>query len=78
MIAFLSVSNKHAPTKTSRLKVKSNPWMTSDIVKFMYKRDRIHNLAVKKKDDSLMGEYRKLMNSVTDVIKKKQEKGVFY
>ena len=71
--AFLSVSNKHAPIKTSRLKVRSNPWMTSDIVKLMYKRDRIHNLAVKRKDDSLMDEYRKLRNSVTDMIKNRKK-----
>ena len=71
------VSNKHAPIKTSRLKVRSNPWMTSDIVKFMYKRDRIHNLAAKRKDDSLMDEYRKLRNSVTDMIKKNRKKEYF-
>ena len=67
--AFLSLSNKHAPIKTARLKVRSNPWMTSYIVKLMYKRDTIHELAVKRKDDSLMNEYRKLRNTVTDMIK---------
>ena len=67
--AFLSLSNKHAPIKTARLKVGSNPWMTSDIVKLMYKRDKIHELAVKRKDYSLMNEYRKLRNTVTDMIK---------
>ena len=61
--AFLSLSNKHAPIKTARLKVRSNPWMTSDIVKLMYKRDKIHELAVKRKDNSLMNEYRKLRNN---------------
>ena len=67
--AFLSLSNKHAPIKTARLKVRSNPWMTSDIVKLMYKRDKFHELAVKRKDDSLMNEYRKLRYTVTDMIK---------
>ena len=43
--------------------------MTSDIVKLMYKREKIHELAVKRKDDSLMNEYRKLRNTVTDMIK---------
>ena len=72
--AFLSLSNKHAPIKTARLKVRSNPWMTSDIVKLMYKRDKIHELAVKRKDDSLMNEYRKLRNTVTDMIKDRKRK----
>ena len=70
--AFLCVSDKHAPIKTSRLKVRSNPWMTSDIVKLMYKRDKIHDLAVKRKDDSLMNVYRKLRNAITDMIKNRK------
>ena len=44
--------------------------MTSDIVRLMYKRDKIHDLAVKRKDDSLMNKYRILRNAVTDMIKK--------
>ena len=47
--AFLHVSNPHAPTKTARLKVRSNTWITRDIVKMMYDRDMIHELAVKRK-----------------------------
>ena len=49
--------------------------MTNGIVKLMYKRDKIHELAVKRKDGSLMSEYRKLRNIVTDMIKKNTEKG---
>ena len=52
--AFLHISNAHAPTKTARLKVRSNTWITRDIVKMMYDRDRIHELAVKRKDTVLM------------------------
>ena len=48
--AFLHISNAHTPTKTARLKVRSNTWITRDIVKMMYDRDRIHELAVKRKD----------------------------
>ena len=46
--AFLCVSDKYATIKTSRLKGKSNRWMTSDIVKLMYTRDKIYDLAVEK------------------------------
>ena len=52
--AFLHISNAHAPTKTARLKVRSNTWITRDIVKMMYDRDRIHELAVKRKDTVLI------------------------
>ena len=48
--AFVCVSDKHAPIKTSRLKVRSNPWMTSDIVKLMYKRDKISRFSCKKEE----------------------------
>ena len=52
--AFLHISNAHAPTKTVRLKVRSNTWITRDIVKMMSDRDRIHELAVKRKDTVLI------------------------
>ena len=58
--AFLHVSYMHAPIKTARLKVRSNTWITCEIVKSMYERDRFHELAVKRKDDVLMENYRKL------------------
>ena len=66
--AFLHVSTKHAPIKTARLKVRSNTWITREIVKLMYERDRVHELAVKRKDDVLMENYRKLSNSITGMI----------
>ena len=66
--AFLHISNPHAPTKTARLKVRSNTWITRDIVKMMYDRDRIHELAVKRKDLVLMEKYRKMRNTITDII----------
>ena len=65
--AFLTVSDKHAPIKTSRLKVRSNPF-----VKLMYKIDKIHELAVKRNDDTLMNEYRSLRNTVAHMIKNRK------
>ena len=63
------LSNKHDPIKTARLKVRSNPWITNEIAKLMYKRDKIRELAVKRTDDSLLNKYRKCRNAVTDMIK---------
>ena len=70
--AFLHISNAHAPLKTARLKVRSNTWITRDIVKMMYDRDRIHELAVKRKDTVLMEKYRKMRNTITDMIKNRK------
>ena len=73
--AFLHISNAHAPTKTAWLKVRYNTWVTRDIVKMMYDRHRIHELADKRKDTVLMEKYRKMINTITDMIKK-MEKGI--
>ena len=62
----------HAPLQTDRLKVRSNTWITREIVKLMYERDRVHELAVKRKGDVLMENYRKLRNSITGMIKNRK------
>ena len=67
------ISDAHAPTKTVRLKVRSNTWITRDIVKMMYDRDRIHELAVKRKDTVFMEKYRKMRNTITDIIKNRKK-----
>ena len=54
------------------MKVRSNTWITRDIVKMMYGRDRIHELAVKRKDNVLMEKYRKMGNTITDIIKNRK------
>ena len=70
--AFLHISNAHAPTKTTRLKVRCNTWITRDIVKMMYDSDWIHELAVKRKDTVLMEKYRRMRNTITDIIKSRK------
>ena len=69
---FLHVSNIHAPIQTARLKVRSNTWITREIVRLMYERDRVHKLAVQRKDDMLMENYRKLRNTITGMIKNRK------
>ena len=66
--AFMHVSNGHAPIKTARLKVRFNTWITRNVVKLMYERDPVHELAVKRKD-VLMENYSKLINTITGMIK---------
>ncbi len=36
---FIKICDNHAPLKTIRVKDRYCPWMSSDIVKLMYKRD---------------------------------------
>ena len=61
---FIRISNKHAPLRTSRVKHRNNPWITSSIVKCMYERDYIHGKASKTDNDELWKQYKSLRNSV--------------
>ena len=71
---FTAICNKNAPIKVARLKKRSNPWVTPDVVKLMYERDHVHAKAMKTKDDSLNNHYRSLRNHVTKVIQENKLK----
>ena len=61
-LKFNEICNKNAPIKVARLKKRSNPWITPDVVKLMYKRDYVHAKAVRTKSDILFDQYRSLRN----------------
>jgi hypothetical protein len=71
--SFINISNKHAPLKQKRLKNRSNPWITPDIVKMIYKRNYYHKKAVSSKNETCANEYwveyKKLRNSITKNIR---------
>jgi hypothetical protein len=71
---FLQISNKHAPFKVSRLKNRTNKWMTPDIMKLIHKREYLHKKALQTNDSSkyneLWNEYKKTRNLVNKSIKK--------
>ena len=71
---FTEICNKNAPIKVARLKKRSNPWVTPDVMKLMYERDHVHAKAMKTKDDSLYNHYRSLRNHVTKVIQENKSK----
>ena len=73
-LAFLNISNKHAPFRTMRLKDRNNPWITSEIVRKIYRRDFLKRKAVRKKDPLLFAQYRKMRNEITSEIRKKRSK----
>ena len=67
--AVTSVMNKHAPLKTHRLKARSNPWVTREIISLMYKRDYLHRKMKGSNDEQTRQEYKKVRNQVVKEIK---------
>ena len=66
-LAYTDICDRHAPMKSLRLKKRSNPWMTHDII--MYERDYVHAKATQSNDSKLWQDYRNLRNKVTCIIK---------
>ena len=63
----------HAPIKTARMKSRDNPWITREIINRMYERDQIHDPVIRSGDPVLMDHYRKLRNTVTEMIKQNKK-----
>ena len=59
--------------KSLKLKNRSNPWITHDILKLMYQRDNAHAKAIQKNDPLLWQNYRELRNKVTCVFKERKK-----
>ena len=68
-LTYTDICDRHAPMKSLRLKKRSNPWMTHDIIKLMYERDYVHAKATQNNDSKLWQDYRNLRNKVTCIIK---------
>ena len=66
----MNVCNKHAPIRTCRVRNKHNPWVTPNIIKLMYKRDFLHDKAIKTGDSDIWANYKKMRNLVNRTIKK--------
>ena len=69
---FQTICSKHAPLKSIRVKNRSNPWMTRDILKRMYNRDYLHKKANQRKSQELWEQYKCARNDVVHAIKKAQ------
>ena len=72
--AFQEISNKHAPTKTMRLKRRYCPWMNREIINLMYKRDNLHKKAVVSKCPDAWNNYTLCRNKVTSMIRQEKNK----
>ena len=67
---FLSLTDKHAPYKTCRVRSTKPPWLNADLLKLIKERDKLYALA---KDDQLMSQYRSLRNKINLSIKKAKQ-----
>ena len=67
--AFIDISNNCAPMETRRLKHRNNPWINSQIIELIYKRDYLKRTAIKNKNEETWLLYRRAMNNVTEMIK---------
>lgn len=68
---FIETSNKHAPMVKRRLKKRVNPWMSSDIVKLMYKRDYYKKKAISADNSAQLWQlYKETRNLVNKEVKR--------
>lgn len=66
---FIKCLDFHAPLRTKRIGKKRNPWITSDLLKKMSKRDILKKRAERSNSDDLWNDYKKERNSVNNAIK---------
>ena len=67
--SFLAVANLHAPVKKRRVRNSKAPWLTPEIKRLMWERDRTKRIATVTSDQLKWAEYRRLKNLVNHSIK---------
>ena len=69
--SFLAVAKLHAPVKKRRVRNSNSnaPWLTPEIKRLMWERDRIKRIAIVTSDQLKWAEYRRLRNRVNHSIK---------
>ena len=67
-IMFTQIINEVAPQKETRIKGRTEKWITSEIIDLMHERDRLLTLSNKNKDDrELRNKYKSLRNEITNI-----------
>ena len=69
---FDKICNIHAPLRTSRLKIRKNPWMDRELLETMYCRDKLYKCAKETKNTDDHIAYKKMRNKVTNMIRNKK------
>ena len=67
--SFLAVANLHAPVKKRRVRNSKAPWLSPEIKRLMWERDRIKRIATVTSDQLKWAVYRRLKNRVNHSIK---------
>ena len=66
---FTTVSDKHAPIRSFRIKGQAKPWINDDILQLIKQRDNLHVKAREKRCDDTFKQYRVMRNLITSKIR---------
>ena len=66
---FLDIANSHAPLKNNRVKGISSPWITPELKRLMFQRDKLKKLASRFSTDCDWTSYKHMKNKVNHEIK---------
>ena len=67
---FLEIVDKHAPCRTKKVRSRPSPWITSEIKKQMYSRDKLKKKAIKTNKPEIWDDYKKIKNNVNKAVKR--------
>ena len=67
---FLEIVDKHAPCRTKKVRSRPSPWITSEIKKQMYSRDKLKKKAMKTNKPEIWDDYKKIKNNVNKAVKR--------
>ena len=70
---LMSSIDKHAPVKHKRIRKKKSPWITSDLLQKMHKRDYLQKKAVQTNDQNYWRQYQTARNETTQLVHTKSE-----
>lgn len=71
---YISIVDKHAPLKRTRVKKKKSPWLTKDLVNLIRKRDLLKKNAIITKDAKDWIEFKKARNLLNNELKIQKSK----
>lgn len=69
--SFLEISDKYAPIRRRKIRKRYAPWLTPDLKRLMFERDRAKRIAdIKKDDTAAWTNYKTIKNSINSKIKR--------
>ena len=69
-----SVIDKHAPLRTKRIKNKSSPWITNELLREIHNRDFLKKKAASTNDPLVWKQFKDARNKTNNSIKKAKRK----